>query len=154
MASWNGNIFLITGSLSREFTSHQLISFTKANGMELWCFLCSAPWINGWVVNNNEAGDLRCHRAHYYVIVMYQCLHKHIMLECVNRKMIYMDFFSAKWQSNMIQYKYNMALHVAEYCLSSSIRHNKSQNLNVSCLVLQLSLPNPLKPGAQSRMKM
>ena len=26
-------------------------------------------WINGWV-NNREAGDLRCYRAHYYVIVM------------------------------------------------------------------------------------
>ena len=28
-------------------------------------------WINGWV-NNHEAGDLRCHRAHYDVIVMKQ----------------------------------------------------------------------------------
>ena len=26
-------------------------------------------WINGWV-NNREAGDLRCHRAHYDVIEM------------------------------------------------------------------------------------
>ena len=26
-------------------------------------------WINGWVYNG-EAGDLRCHRAHYDVIVM------------------------------------------------------------------------------------
>ena len=26
-------------------------------------------WINGWV-NNREAGDLRCHRAHYDVAVM------------------------------------------------------------------------------------
>ena len=28
-------------------------------------------WINGWV-NNREAGDLRCYRAHYYVSVMTQ----------------------------------------------------------------------------------
>ena len=34
-----------------------------------WCFLWSAPWINGWV-NNREAGDLRRHRAHYDVVVM------------------------------------------------------------------------------------
>ena len=27
-------------------------------------------WINGWV-NNREAGDLRCYRAHYDVIVMF-----------------------------------------------------------------------------------
>ena len=35
-----------------------------------------------------------------------------------------------------------------------NIRHTKSQHLNVSRLVLQLSLPNPLKPGVMSRMKM
>ena len=32
--------------------------------------------------------------------------------------------------------------------------YNKYQNLNVSNLVTQLSLLNPLKPGAKSRMKM
>ena len=32
-------------------------------------FLWSALWINNWV-NNREAGDLRRHRTHYYVIVM------------------------------------------------------------------------------------
>ena len=36
----------------------------------------------------------------------------------------------------------------------SKTRHIKSQNLNDSRLVLQLSLPNPLKPGVKSRMKM
>ena len=36
----------------------------------------------------------------------------------------------------------------------SDIRRTKSQNLNVSRLVLQLSLPNPMKPGVKSRMKM
>ena len=41
----------------------------KASDVELWCFLWSAPWINGWV-NNREAGDLRRHRAHYDVTTM------------------------------------------------------------------------------------
>ena len=36
----------------------------------------------------------------------------------------------------------------------SNIRRTKSLNLNVSCLVLQLSLHNLLKPGVKSRMKM
>ena len=36
----------------------------------------------------------------------------------------------------------------------SSISRTKSQNLNVSCLLLQWSLPNPLKPGVKLRMKM
>ena len=40
------------------------------------------------------------------------------------------------------------------YCKISNIRCTKSQHLNVSHLVLQLSLLNPLKPGVKSRMKM
>ena len=48
---------------------HRWIPLTKANDAELWCFLWSVPWINGWV-NNQEAGDLRRHRAHYDIIVM------------------------------------------------------------------------------------
>ena len=34
-----------------------------------WKFSLMCAWINGWV-NNSKAGDLRCHRAHYDVIVM------------------------------------------------------------------------------------
>ena len=41
-----------------------------------------------------------------------------------------------------------------EYRQISNISCTKSQNLNVSHLALQLSLPNPLKPGVKSRMKM
>ena len=41
-----------------------------------------------------------------------------------------------------------------KYRQTSNISCTKSLNLNVSCLVLQLSLPNPLKPGVKSRMKM
>ena len=36
----------------------------------------------------------------------------------------------------------------------SNIRRTKSPNLNVSSLVLQLSLHNPMQPGVKSRMKM
>ena len=36
----------------------------------------------------------------------------------------------------------------------SNIRRTKSQHLKDSCTVLQLSLPNPLKPDIKSRMKM
>ena len=40
------------------------------------------------------------------------------------------------------------------YCKISNIRRTKLPNLNVSRLVLQLSLPNPMKPSVKSRMKM
>ena len=36
----------------------------------------------------------------------------------------------------------------------SSITHTKSKHLNVSSLLLQLPLPNPLKLGVKTRMKM
>ena len=41
-----------------------------------------------------------------------------------------------------------------KYRKVSNISRTKSQNLIVSDLVLQLSLPNPLKLGVKSRMKM
>ena len=37
-------------------------------GALMFSFIC--VWINGWV-NNREAGNLRCYRAHYDVNVMY-----------------------------------------------------------------------------------
>ena len=43
MTSSNGNIFLITGPLCKQFTGHQWIPLTKAHDEELWCFLWSAP---------------------------------------------------------------------------------------------------------------
>ena len=36
-------------------------------GALVFSLICA--WINPWI-NNREAGDLRRHRAHYYVIVM------------------------------------------------------------------------------------
>ena len=70
MTSSNWNMFLVTGHLCGEFTGHQWIPLIKASDAGLWCFLWSAPWINGQV-NNRKAGDLKCHRAHYDVIVIF-----------------------------------------------------------------------------------
>ena len=81
--SSNGNNFRVTGPLCEEFTGHRWIPLTKASDAELRCFLWSAPWINGWV-NNLEAGNLRRHRTHYDVIVMYQMFSRgKFVLECV-----------------------------------------------------------------------
>ena len=41
-----------------------------------------------------------------------------------------------------------------KYRKTSNISRTKSQNLNDSRLILQFSLPHPLKPGVKSRMKM
>ena len=46
------------------------------------------------------------------------------------------------------------AFHEEGFQLPSNIRRTKSQNLNVSHLVLELSSRNLSKPGVKSRMKM
>ena len=63
------HIFRVTGPLCREFNGHWWIPRTKASDAELWCFSLICAWINGRV-NKHEAGDLRHHRTHYYVILM------------------------------------------------------------------------------------
>ena len=40
------------------------------------------------------------------------------------------------------------------YPQTFDIKQTKYQNLNISHLILQLSLPNPMKPDVKSRMKM
>ena len=51
-------------------------------------------------------------------------------------------------------YRFGHSVIKTNYRKTSSINRTKSQNLNVSCLLLQWSLPNPLKPGVKMRMKM
>ena len=43
--------------------------------------------------------------------------------------------------------------HTCPYRKTSSISRTKSESLNVSCILLQLSSPIPLKPGVKLRMK-
>ena len=76
MTSSNGNIFRATGPLWGEFTGHRWIPLTKARVVELWCFLICA-WTNGWE-NHWKTGDLRRHRAHYDVSVMFGNFPKYI----------------------------------------------------------------------------
>ena len=73
MTSSNGNIFRVTAHLCGEFTGHRWIPHTKGQwgGALIISLICA--WMNGWV-NNREASDLRSHRAHYDVIMMYQKL--------------------------------------------------------------------------------
>ena len=47
-----------------------------------------------------------------------------------------------------------LAYFYLSYRKPSSISRTKSQNLNVYCVLLQLSSPNPLKPRVKLRMKM
>ena len=48
----------------------------------------------------------------------------------------------------------SLSLYIYIYRKTSSISRTKSQSLNDSCILLQLSSLNPLKPGVKLRMKM
>ena len=67
--SSNGNIFRIAGPLCGEFHRSPLNSPHSGQWRGALMFSLICAWINDWV-NNREAGDLRRHRAQYYVIVM------------------------------------------------------------------------------------
>ena len=63
--------------------------------------------------------------------------------------------FHVKWSlSSWCGIELQMTPREVSYRQLSNIRRIKSQNINVSGLVLQLPLPNPFKPGVESRMKM
>ena len=62
----NGNIFCVTGHLCGEFTGHRWIPHHKGQWRGTLMFSLICAWVN-YCVNIREAGDLRCHRAHYNV---------------------------------------------------------------------------------------
>ena len=69
MTSSNGSIFRVTGHLCGEFTGQRWIPRQRpATRSLMFSLIC--PWMNGWV-NNRKAGDLRRHRTHYDVRVMW-----------------------------------------------------------------------------------
>ena len=69
VTSSNGNIFRVTDPSWGEFTGHRWNPLKGQWRGALMYYLISA-WINGWV-NNYEAGDLRRHRAHYDITVVF-----------------------------------------------------------------------------------
>ena len=67
-------------------------------GALMFSLIC--VWINGWV-NNREAGDLRCYRAQYDVIVKFlRANHKH--LTKVLYLLIYLNVFNVKEGSILV----------------------------------------------------
>ena len=68
MMSSNGNIFHVTGICAGNSpVTGEFPTQNQWRGALMFSLICA--YMNGWV-NNGEAGDLRCHRAHYDVTVM------------------------------------------------------------------------------------
>ena len=68
MTSLNGNIFRIPWPLWGESTDSPHKGMWRV-ALVFSCLDVFCAWSNGWV-NNPDAGDLRCHRAHYDTTVM------------------------------------------------------------------------------------
>ena len=127
-------------------------------------FSLICEWINSWV-NNRVAVDLRRHGAHYDLIVMF-CFSwlATTKFQPTDARKAFPNFDEPHYKatytvtlrhwSNFTALS-NMPVHVRNnYRQISNIRCTKSQTLNVSCLVMQLSLSNPLKAGIKTTMKM
>ena len=73
MTSSNGSIFRVTGHLCGDIHRSPVNSPHQGQWREALMLSLICAWINGWA-NNREAGDLRCHRAHFDVIVTSQAI--------------------------------------------------------------------------------
>ena len=72
----------------------------------------------------------------------------------VGQYLIYVKYCSTEMTSERSFTTIPPGGRILYYRKVSNIRRTKSQNLNNSCLVLHLSLPNPLKLGFKSILKM
>ena len=76
----------------------------------------------------------------------------HITFSCIEGKWQWYQYTACFGDYGGFRFTLRYFQHV--YCQTSNIKLNKSQNVNVSCLVVQLFLHNLLKPGVKWRMKM
>ena len=99
MTSSNGNIFRVTGLLCGEFTGHRWITRTKASQAELWCFFfiwaCTSSW-----ADNEDAGDLRRHGAHYDLIVLRKSMF--VWHHCDGHRLSYACDYHLAWTYSQI----------------------------------------------------
>ena len=108
--------------------NHKNLTFTsqRVGYVELWYFLLHVVWRSCWT-KLQVAVDMRRHDAH---VTSQQCIRQKPSM-------------------------YSFIPPTLNYRQTSDINRTKFQNLNISRLVLQLSLPYPLKPGIiKSRLNM
>ena len=100
-----------------------------------------------------------CVYKHIHIYV-YSCITTKTEAFCSHSDFTYWHGFVSRYddQINIIHMTTQdcivMYLYNKHYRKNSSISRTKSQNLNVSRLLLQRPLPNPLKPDVKLRMKM
>ena len=119
----NGNIFPVTGPLCAEFAGHRWISLTNASDAEIWCFF-------DLHLNKREAGDLRRHRAHYDVTIMY--------ISGTTRIYIYIYIYWRKILNVAHDFKYNP--------INEFIHSGAGNYVKIICLLIFITLNSQCFP--------
>ena len=168
-----------TKIFSCHHAGHWWIPLKRANNAELWCFFGCKVWRSCWR-NCQVPGDYRCHDIDQaveqtaYLLAISDVVTLSLMRLAIND---HIEDLQCWWQAvsmttSLCQSKlYINQLYIIiskiiiiindcamlvmnhNYCKIYSISRAKSQSLNVSCILLQLSSLNPLKPGVKLRMK-
>ena len=120
-------------------------------------------WIRTLFVITEKRKILSLLSVYLCIMRMWQCLCKLVLMTSLMTQSGPKIYQNIKCSSVCIYLPYSritlagtVPLQLAEiyYRNISNIRRLKYQNLNDSHLVLQSSLPSPLRPGVKSRMKM
>ena len=106
-------------------------------------------WCLAWCVALLIEAVIRMTFAVYSIIRNHPCINNITNLFVEYSKMLVMALLPT-----LLVYKSRLPGSYINCRQMSNIRSNTSQNLNVPRLAFQLPLPNPLKPGVQSKMKM
>ena len=133
---WNWNIFIQENAFE--------------NVIWKWHPFCSDfKVLNGYYGNDRHYIFCHLHKKGSAVT----CMYKSISSKFWCKYKILFSHHDLCFQVVSECYEYEMNV-ISTYRKISNIRGTKSQNLNVSCLNLQLSLPNTLKPSFKWRMEM
>ena len=141
MMSSKWNIFRVTDHMCQELTRYRLISRTKANDAELWSFLFNLR-LNKRLSKQSKG---------WWFETPSRWLWRHCIGTVQDEGRTHNNEILKPSLDNAV---YKILRTIKRYRKISNIRRIKSTNLNVRRLVLQLALPNPMKPGVKSRMKM
>ena len=134
MTSSTGNIFRATGPLCGEFTGHRWI-FSQRSVTRSFDVLVDLRLIKRL---SKKCGPRWFEMA--WRLLWHNCNATNIIIGTLLYQSFLFDLCAT--------YKYTT------YRKNSSISRTKFQSLNVSCILLQLSSLNRMKPGVELRMKM
>ena len=120
----NGNIFRVIGPLCGEFPGHRCIPLTKASDAEFLVFSLICAGTNG-SANNRDSGDLRRHRAHHDVTIMWFVFHFPLL------DILLVTSNSLQWRHNGLD---GVSNHQPHDCLLNRLFRRRSKKTSKLCV--------------------